>query len=148
MERAPRGIGDRELYSPSVRTSVVDIIRAGVITLLVTQVVSGMALGAGTSRADPLIDPEVRALVRTGRARVLVTLQIGEMKDQTQRAEAIGRAQDAILARLPAAHASVVRRYASIPLLALEIDATALHTLETMTDVVAGVKPDRTVTPQ
>jgi hypothetical protein len=127
---------------------LVNLTRAGVIALLVTQIVSDAALGAGASRPDPLIDPEVRALVRAGRARVLVTLQVAETTDQAQRVEAIGRAQDAVLARLPAAHASVVRRYASIPLLALEIDATALRTLETMTDVVAGVKPDRTVTTQ
>ena len=125
---------------------MVNLTRAGLIALLVTQVVSDSALAAGSSRANPLIDPEVRALVRAGRARVLVTLQVAEAKDQAQRVEAIGRAQDAVLARLPAAHASI--RYATIPLLALEIDATALHTLETMTDTVAGVTPDRTVTTQ
>ncbi|HYR39036.1 MAG TPA: hypothetical protein VEW27_07740 [Methylomirabilota bacterium] len=99
-------------------------------------------------RADAMVDPEIRALVRVGRARVLVTLQVAETSDPAQRADAIGRAQDAVLARLPSTHASVVRRYESIPLLALEIDATALRALETMTDVVAGVKLDRAVKPQ
>jgi hypothetical protein len=33
-------------------------------------------------------------------------------------------------------------------MLALEIDATALGALETMTDLVAGVKPDLTRRPQ
>ena len=123
-------------------------VRVGVMALLVTEIVSGTALGAGMSRADPLVDPEVRALVRAGRARVLVMLQIVETGDQAQRADAIGRAQDAVLSRLPRPHASVVRRYESIPMLALEIDATALRALETMTDVVAGVKLDRAVRPQ
>ena len=100
------------------------------------------------SRADPLVDPEVRALVLAGRARVLVTLQVADTGDQAQRADAIVRAQDAVLARLPQPHASVVRRYASVPLLALEIDATALRALEAMTDVVAGVKADRAMKPQ
>jgi hypothetical protein len=126
----------------------VRFVRVGVMALLVTEIVSGTALGAGMSRADPLVDPEVRALVRAGRARVLVMLQIVETGDQAQRADAIGRAQDAVLSRLPRPHASVVRRYESIPMLALEIDATALRALETMTDVVAGVKLDRAVRPQ
>ena len=123
-------------------------VRAGVVALLVTQIVGGTALGAGMSGADAVVDPEVRALVRVGRARVLVTLQVAETGDQAQRADAIGRAQDGVLARLPASHASVVRRYESVPLLALEIDATALRALETMADVVAGVKLDRAVKPQ
>ena len=123
-------------------------VRVGVMALLVTEIVSGTALGAGMSRADPLVDPEVRALVRVGRARVLVMLQIVETGDQAQRADAIARAQDALLARLPGPHASVVRRYASVPMVALEIDATALRALETMSDVVAAVKLDRAVRPQ
>jgi sulfur transfer complex TusBCD TusB component (DsrH family) len=100
------------------------------------------------SPVDPVIDPEVRVLVRAGRARVLVMLQVPDIGDETRRADAIVRAQDAVLARLPQTHASVVRRYSSIPLLALEIDATALSALKKMTDVVTGVKLDRTVTPQ
>jgi len=122
--------------------------RAGVAALLVTEIVSGTAVGAGMSRPESLVDPEVRALVASGRARVLVMLQVSETSDEAQRADAIGRAQDAVLARLPRPHASVMRRYASIPVLALEIDATALQALETMTDIVAAVKLDRAVKPQ
>lgn len=124
------------------------LVRVGVAALLVMELVSGSALGADMSRADRVIEPEVRALVRGGRARVLVTLQVAEANDQAQRADAIRRAQDSVLARLPQAHASVVRRYASIPMLALEIDATALRALETMADVVAGVKLDRAMKSQ
>ena len=58
------------------------------------------------------------------------------------------RAQEAVLARLPLHHASLVRRYGSIPMLALEIEATGLLALEAMTDVIAGVKPDRAIKPQ
>ena len=126
---------------------IVASVRAGVVALLVTQIMGVTAL-AGMPRADAVVDPEIRALVRVGRARVLVTLQVAETSDPAQRADAIGRAQDAVLARLPSTHASVVRRYESIPMLALEIDATALRALETMTDVVAGVKLDRAVKPQ
>ena len=95
-----------------------------------------------------MIDPDVRELVRAGRARVLVTLRVGESGEEARRAEAIDRAQETVLSRLPQSHASVVRRYTSIPMLALEIDATALLALETMTDVVIAVKSDRTMTPQ
>ena len=126
---------------------IVASVRAGVVALLVTQIMGVTAL-AGMPRADAVVDPEIRALVRVGRARVLVTLQVAETSDPAQRADAIGRAQDAVLARLPSTHASVVRRYESIPMLALEIDATALRALETMTDVVAGVTLDRAVKPQ
>jgi hypothetical protein len=123
-------------------------VRAAIIAFLVTELVSGTALCASMSRADPVIDPEVRTLVRVGRARVLVMLRVNETTNQQGRAEAIGRAQDVVLGGLPQPHASVVRRYTSVPMLVLEIDATALLALETMTDVVAGVKLDRTVTPQ
>jgi len=124
-------------------------VRTGALALLVAETVCGTALGPGISRADPLIDLEVRALVSsTGRARVLVMLKVPVTSDQAQRAEEIGRTQEAVLARLDQHHASVVRRYESIPMLALEIDATALRTLETMTDVVASVKLDRTAKPQ
>jgi hypothetical protein len=122
--------------------------RVGVLAFLLAEIVSGTALGAGMSQADSMVDPEVRALVSVGQARVFVMLQIPETGDQAQRSAAIGRAQDAVLARLPQPHASLVRRYASVPMLALEIDATALRALETMSDVVVGVKLDRAVKPQ
>ena len=122
--------------------------RVGVLALLLAEIVSGTALGAGMSQTDLQVDPEVRALVSVGRARVFVMLQVPDTGGQTQRSAAIGLAQDAVLARLPEPHASLVRRYASVPMLALEIDATALLALERMSDVVAGVKLDRTVKPQ
>jgi len=119
-----------------------------VLALLLAGIVSGAPASADTSPAGSRVDPEVRALVGTGRARVLVMLQVPESGDQAQRAAAISRAQDEVLARLPQPHASLVRRYASVPLLALEIDATALRALEAMPDVVAAVRLDRAVKPQ
>jgi hypothetical protein len=116
----------------------VGLVRTGVVALLLAEIVCGTTLGTSISRADLLIDPEVRTLVGAGRTRVLVMLQVPAASDQAQRAEAIGRTQEAVLARLPQ-----VRQYESVPMLALEIDATALQALETMADVVAGVKVDR-----
>jgi hypothetical protein len=116
--------------------------------VLLAEVVSGGPLAAGAPQPDVLVDPEMRAQVGIERTRVFVMLQVPEAGDQAQRSAAIGRAQDSVLARLPRSHASLVRRYASVPVLALEIDATALRVLETMSDVVAAVKLDRTVKPQ
>lgn len=121
---------------------------ATLAALLVTEIVGGTTLAAVMSQTETLIDPEVRALVAAGRARVLVVLRVDEDSDQDHRADAISRAQDAVLSRLTRGHASVLRRYTSVPMLALEIDAAALGALETMTDLVAGVKPDLTRRPQ
>ena len=123
------------------------ITRTAILALVISQLAS-FILPDGIASAGLIIDPDVRQLVRAGRARVLVMLQVGESGDEAQRADAIGRAQDTVLSRLPPSHASVVRRYTSIPMLALEIDATALLALEAMADVVIAVKSDRTMTPQ
>jgi len=126
----------------------VGIVRARLLALFVTAIVSGTNLGAGVVPADLVVDPDLFTLVHIGRTRVLVVLQVPESGDEGQRANAIGPAQDAVLSRLPHRHASVVRRYASIPMLALEIDAMALHALETMPDVVAAVTLARSLKPQ
>jgi hypothetical protein len=123
------------------------------MALLVAETVIGPAHGAGISPSHPasapsLVDPDIRVLVRSGRVRVLVLLRMPEESDEARRAAAIGRAQEALLSRLPEAHASVTRRYASIPMLGLEIDASALSAIETMPDIVASVKLDRPVMPQ
>ena len=122
--------------------------RARLLALLVTAIVSGTELGAGGVPSDPVVDPDLYTLVHIGRTRVLVMLQVPESGDEGQRADAIGRAQNTVLSRLPHGHASVVRRYASIPMLAREIDAMALQALETMPDVVAALKLDRSLKPQ
>jgi hypothetical protein len=122
--------------------------RVWILAVFLAELVSARPLVAGAPQADVLVDPEVRAQISTGRARVFVMLQMPETDDQAQRSAAIGRAQDSVLARLPQSNASLVRRYASVPMLALEIDAAALQALEAMTDVVTGVKLDRPVRPQ
>ena len=53
-----------------------------------------------------------------------------------------------VRARLPHPHASLVRRYSSVPQLALEIDARALQALEAMSNIVAAVRLDRAVKPE
>jgi hypothetical protein len=106
----------------------------------------GFALAATeVAQVAPAIEAEVRSRVAAGRARVLVELRV----PRVGAAEGvIGRTQDAVLERLPPGHASVTRRYASVPLLALEIDAVALQALEAMGDIVSGVKLDGLVRSQ
>jgi len=90
---------------------------------------------------DPVIDPDVRATIRTGTARVLIDLRVA-----TAEPSAIGSTQDETLRRLAGSGARLVRRFSTAPLLALEIDAPALARLETMRDIVVRVRVDR-ITP-
>jgi hypothetical protein len=93
----------------------------------------------------PIVDPDVRTQLIVGRARVLVELRVAEPEDPAARVEAIGRAQEVVLSRVPAV---LVRRYQSVPLLALEIDAAGLRALEGLGDVVVRVEADRTMRSQ
>jgi hypothetical protein len=123
------------------------VLRGMLVAALVGTMLHVMTLGAA-AQAAPVIDPEVRGRVALGRARVLVELQVSEAPSPEQRADAIAQAQETVMSRLPQAHATLVHRYTFIPMLALEIDATALRALETMTDIVAAVKLDRPMKPQ
>ena len=98
---------------------------------------------AATLPGGPIVDPQVRIDVGAGRARVLVELRVSEA--ERPREAAIERAQDIVLARVPAI---LVRRFQSVPLLALEIDAAGLRALEGLGDVVSRVQPDRPARPQ
>jgi hypothetical protein len=97
------------------------------------------AFGASTVN-QPTVDPEVRAHVAAGRARVLVQLRVPAVHDAIASKEAIDRAQSRVLSLTPA---MLVRRYETVPLLALEIDAAGLRVLETLGDVVSRVDLDR-----
>jgi hypothetical protein len=123
------------------------VLRGMLVAALFGYILHVMTLSAG-AQIVPVIDPDVRGRVDVGRARALVELQVGEAAVPEQRAEAIARAQEAVMSRLPRTHATLVRRYTSIPMLTLEIDATALRALETMTEIVAAVKLDRAMKPQ
>jgi hypothetical protein len=130
---------DRVLFSDWVCA----VRRDAIIALLLIPLVCFATEAGATSEQRPVIAPEVRQLVRASSARVIVELRLDASLDPNQRAEAIARAQDSLLSRLPPSYASVARRYTSVPLLALEIDVTALAALEAMTDIVVSVKPDR-----
>ena len=99
------------------------------------------AWSAARGADDPVIDPDVSAAIRGGTVRVLVDLRVSPTD-----ASAIGRLQDEALRRLAGTGARLIRRFWTAPLLALEIDASALARLEAMRDIVARVRADR-ITP-
>ena len=104
------------------------------------------------ARADssdpPAIDPEVRAAVAHGPARVLVELRLPapsafDADPSSPRRAAIASARQIVLARLTGTSYRLVRQYATVPLLALEIGPDALDALGRMGDVVTRVRVDR-----
>jgi len=97
--------------------------------------------GAASGADDPVIDADVRSAISGGTVRVLVDLRASSTDPP-----AIGNLQDEALRRLAGTGARVVRRFATVPLLALAIDASALTRLEAMGDIVVRVRADR-ITP-
>lgn len=109
--------------------------------------VVAVALAAVWSTASgmddrPVIDPDVRAVTRRGTARILVELRVPPTDPS-----ALRNAQDEVLRRLTGTGTRLARRYATTPLLALEIDAAALARLEEMHELVTRVRADRIVPP-
>jgi hypothetical protein len=101
----------------------------------------GWSVASGTDDR-PVIDPDVRAAARGGTIRVLVELRIPRADPS-----ALGNAQDEVLRRLAGTGARLARRYATVPLLALEIDAAALARLEDMRALVTRVRADDILPP-
>ena len=102
-----------------------------------------VALAAVSSRVSgaddrPAIDPDVRAVTRGGTLRVLVELRV-----PPDDPKALHNTQDEVLRGLVGTGARVARRYATVPLLALEIDAAALARLEAMPTLVMRVRADK-----
>lgn len=105
-------------------------------------IVAVVALAGAWSAASgmddrPVIDPGVRAAVSRGTLRVLVELRVPRSDPA-----ALGNAQAEVVHRLAGTGGRLARRYATVPLLALEIDAAALARLEEMRDLVIRVRAD------
>lgn len=102
-----------------------------------------LTLLAASALAEPCHAALAQARSETGSTaatvRVLVELRVAS--DGALEA-GIADAQREVLARLAGTHVVVGRRYRSIPLLALEVDAGALARLEQMTDLVIRIVPD------
>ena len=100
----------------------------------------------------PVTDPEVRRATADAPVRVLVELRVpravgGTGEPLPPDIEAIAEAQRAVLSRLPPSHFTVVRRFDSVPFLALVIDAAALTALENMGGLVTRIRVDQTLGP-
>jgi hypothetical protein len=102
-------------------------------------------MARAASRDTPVIDPEIRAAVVQGPARVLVELRLPDPAPGAgpAREQAIATARQAVLARLAKTSYRLVRQYTSVPLLALEIGPDALRVLEGLGDLVVGVRAER-----
>ena len=81
-------------------------------------------------------------MARGGTLRVLV-----ELRAPRDDAAAIRAAQDEVVGGLAGTGARVARRYATAPLIALEIDGAALARLEAMPTLVARVRADAIIRP-
>jgi hypothetical protein len=104
----------------------------------------GPLMAADAPTSGPVVDPDVRTQVAAGRSRVVLELRVESRQDPS----AIAAVQDQVLAVLPQGHAVLARRYTSVPLLALEIDAEALRTLERLGDAIVRVRADALKRPQ
>ena len=95
-----------------------------------------------------MIDPELRGALNRSPTRVLVELRMPSNFDTgSASGSAIAFAQREVLSRLPPSHFSVIRRFETVPFLALEIDAEALRALENMGALVMRIVPDRPLAP-
>jgi hypothetical protein len=95
-----------------------------------------------------VIDPEVRAALARGPARVLVELRLPDPSATgpgagSAREQAIATARRAVFARLSGTLHRLVRQYTTVPLLALEIGPDALRALEAMGDLVVRVRAEQ-----
>ncbi len=114
--------------------------RAPRVAVLAIALIGAWSAAHGAN--DPVIDPDVRATVRGGTVRVLVDLRASPTDPSS-----IGSAQDEVVRRLAGTGARVARRFSTIPMLALEIDAPALARLEAMPDIVTRVRVDHIIPP-
>lgn len=106
-------------------------------TIAIVIALAGAWSAASGTDDRPVIDPDVRAVARGGTIRVLVELRVPNDPS------ALGNTQDEVLRRLAGTGARLARRYATAPLLALEIDAAALARLEEMGALVIRVRADK-----
>ena len=110
--------------------------------LAIVVALAGASSGAGAADDRPVIDPDVRAATRGGTLRVLVELRVPPADPA-----ALQNTQDEVLRGLAGTGARLARRYATAPLLALEIDADALARLEVMPALVMRVRADKLIPP-
>jgi len=126
------------------------------VVVLITGAVCGETAASAQSRgrSGPPIPPAVTARARErGSARVIVGLnlpyiaesQLGSSRVRSQR-ESIARLQNAVLQRVFRANPASIRRFSSIPYLALDVDEGDLQALAAAPEV-AQIQIDRVAAP-
>lgn len=118
-------------------TAIGSILHMAALGVMAAAAASGVMPG-------PIVDAEVRSEVAGGSSRVIVELRVERRDDPA----AIARAQRRVIDALPPGHALLGRRYESVPMLALQIDADALAVLERLGDTVVRVRVDSVKAPQ
>ncbi len=114
---------------------------------MILAVVALMALTGGAGAGALQVSPELLAkATEHGRVRVIVQLRIAPGPEEG-RTRAIERAQDSVLRALAPAPHRLLRRYETLPLLAVEVSPEALRLLAASPDV-AGIEEDRLAAPQ
>lgn len=113
--------------------------------------VVGAVLAVTHVLADVVVERRVLEALASGRARVVVELnlpgfsaegELGEERARSQR-QAIAASQQAILTELAADDVQLIRRHQTVPFLALEIGPKALATLQARPDLVTRILEDR-----
>jgi hypothetical protein len=133
----------------------VSALASTVVVVSASSILVLCAAAACGERRSVAVDSRIEAALARGRARVLVELRAGRAAPAegaspdkpAGRERQIAAAQDAVLARLAGTDATLVRRFASTPWLALEIGPTALAALRTMPDLVVRVVADAVIPP-
>src|SRR5262249_4321338 len=123
------------------------------LTFSVVLPLAGVVRPAGG--ALPVIDPAVRRVVQGADPRVVGERRLpGGLQPRGRpppgdggpaQRQGISQAQSSVLERLGGTDFVAIRRYQSVPFLALRVGPQALAALETMTDVVVRVRREGTV---
>lgn len=126
------------------------------LTVAVLSAAEGCRLAA-ESLSPVVVDPVVSAQILRGPVRVIVELRVegglrpeGDLPDSaavSAQRHAIARAQQRVLSRLAGTRFALVRGYATVAFLALEVEADALAALQGMPDVVRRVAADELSAP-
>lgn len=134
------------------------------ITALAVSIIATLLAGCASAQSpvgaegSPVVIPfEVWDSVRVGGARVIVELRVpggikpeaelGDAESVAVQHRAIAAVQNQVLARLSGTSFALVRRYTTVPFLALEIRADALKALEAMGDLVTRLFQDTPARP-
>ena len=119
--------------------------RLGPALLLGVILLTGAGTAAAQAAVPPTIDELAAKAARQGPLRVIVELKLDPPGPPTP--EAISLAQDQVLQELTGTNHRVLRRFTTVPFMAIEMSENALRRLGGSTHV-AGVREDMVLRPQ